>query len=95
MKGRIMTETAEDRQSDEIVANRIRFACDSMGMSDDEGQDMARRAVALRAKAHTRRGPVFVKVVVTRIRFQAARFSAPPMGPPPPALWVSASSAPW
>ena len=52
-----MTETAEDRQSDEIVANRIRFACNSMGMSDADGQDMARRAVALRAKAHTKRGP--------------------------------------
>lgn len=57
MKGRSMTETAEDRQSDEIVANRIRFACNSMGMSDADGQDMARRAVALRAKAHTKRGP--------------------------------------
>lgn len=55
MKGRIMTETAEDRQSDEIVASRIRFACNAMGMSDVEGQDMARRAVALRAKAHTKR----------------------------------------
>ncbi|MFC3289616.1 hypothetical protein [Paracoccus aerius] len=52
-----MTETAKDRQSDEIVASRIRFACNSMGMSDIEGQDMARRAVALRAKAHTQRGP--------------------------------------
>lgn len=57
MKGRIMTETAEERQSDEIVADRIRFACNSMGMSDVEGQDMARRAVALRAKAHTRTRP--------------------------------------
>ncbi|WP_268944224.1 hypothetical protein [Paracoccus benzoatiresistens] len=52
-----MTEPEEDRQSDEIVANRIRFACNSMGMSDVEGQDMARRAVALRAKAHAKRGP--------------------------------------
>lgn len=51
-----MTETAEDRQSDEIVANRIRFACDSMGMSGVEGQDMARRAVALRAKAQAKSG---------------------------------------
>lgn len=57
MKGRIMTETAEDRHSDEIVASRIRFACNSMGMSDVEGQDMARRAVALRAKAHIKRDP--------------------------------------
>ncbi len=57
MKGRAMTETAKDRQSDEFVASRIRFACNSMGMSDIEGQDMARRAVALRAKAHTQRGP--------------------------------------
>ncbi|WP_158248136.1 hypothetical protein [Paracoccus sp. SY] len=52
-----MTETAEDQQSDEVVAARVRFACNSMGMSDVEGQDMARRAVALRAKAHPRRDP--------------------------------------
>ena len=51
-----MTDTIEERQSDEIVAERIRFACNSLGMSDADGHDMARRAIAKRAKAHTERG---------------------------------------
>ena len=38
---------------------------------------------------------VLVKIVVAVIRFQAARFASPAMGPPPPALWGSASAAPW
>jgi hypothetical protein len=38
---------------------------------------------------------VFVKVVVTVIRFQATWLAGPAMGPPPPALLGSASAAPW
>jgi hypothetical protein len=36
-----------------------------------------------------------VKEVVRCINFYAAFWVGPAMGPPPPALWVSASSAPW
>ncbi len=46
-----MTDTAEKRQSDEIVTERIRFACNSLGMSDADADDMAQRAIASRAKA--------------------------------------------
>lgn len=48
-----MTNTTEDRQSDKIIAERIRFACNSLGMADADGNDMARRVVATRAKSGT------------------------------------------
>jgi hypothetical protein len=54
MKGLIMTDTADKRQSDQVVSDRIRFACDSLGMSDADGQDMAQRAIAMRVKAHAK-----------------------------------------
>jgi hypothetical protein len=54
MKGLIMTDTADKRQSDQVDSDRIRFACDSLGMSDADGQDMAQRAIAMRVKAHAK-----------------------------------------
>ncbi len=52
-----MTDTAEKRQSDEIVSERIRFACNSLGMSDADADNMAQRAIASRAKTNFKIGP--------------------------------------
>ena len=52
-----MTNTAEERKSDEIVAARIRFACNSLGISVADAEDMAQRAIVSRAKANLKTGP--------------------------------------
>lgn len=51
-----MTDTAEKRQSDEIVSERIRFACNSLGMSDADADNMAQRAIVSRAKTNVKIG---------------------------------------
>ncbi len=52
-----MTGTVGKRQSDEIVSERIRFACNSLGMSDADADDMAHRAIVSRAKADIKMDP--------------------------------------
>ena len=52
-----MTDTVEKRQSDEIVSERIRFACNSLGMSAADADNMAQRAIVSRAKANVKIGP--------------------------------------
>lgn len=57
MKGHSMTNTAVKRQSDEIVAERIRFACNSLGMSAADADDMAQRTVVSQTKTTLKIGP--------------------------------------
>jgi hypothetical protein len=52
-----MTDSVEEKQSDEIVTERIRFACNSLGMSEADADEMAQRAIASRAKADIKTDP--------------------------------------
>jgi hypothetical protein len=52
-----MTDTVGKRQSDEIVSERIRFACNSLGISVADAEDMAQRAIVSRARANIKIGP--------------------------------------